>query len=85
MNSNTLSVDVATARRFIESHLDKRQVNKIQHSFPSPRYWSESNVPVEETLDDRRKLHAMVAGTEIVRSELDRAEPDSPRTGDNHG
>ncbi len=33
----------------------------------------------------RRKLHAMVAGTEIVRSELDRAEPDSPRTGDNHG
>ena len=33
----------------------------------------------------RRKLHAMVAGTAIVRSELDRAEPDSPRTGDNHG
>src|SRR5215469_10534028 len=33
----------------------------------------------------RRKLHAMVAGTAIVRAELDRAEPDSPRTGDNHG
>ena len=33
----------------------------------------------------RRKLHAMVAGTAIVRSELDRAETDSPRTGDNHG
>ena len=40
MNSNTLSVDTSSARRFIESHLDKRQVNKIQHSFPSPRYWS---------------------------------------------
>ena len=65
MNSNTLSVDVATARRFIESHLDKRQVNKIQHSFPSPRYWSESNVPVEETLDDRRKLRAMGSGSVI--------------------
>ena len=65
MNSNTLSVDVATARRFIESHLDKRQVNKIQHSFPSPRYWTETNVPVAETLDDRRKLRAMGSGSVI--------------------
>jgi 5-methyltetrahydropteroyltriglutamate--homocysteine methyltransferase len=31
----------------------------------------------------RRKLHAMVAGTAIVRSEL--AAPDSPSTGDNNG
>jgi oxygen-independent coproporphyrinogen III oxidase len=65
MNSNTLSVDVASARRFIESHLDKRQVNKIQHSFPSPRYWSENDVPVDETLDDRRKLHAMGRGSVV--------------------
>jgi 5-methyltetrahydropteroyltriglutamate--homocysteine methyltransferase len=33
----------------------------------------------------RRKLHAMVAGTEIVRSELDGAELGSPRTGDTYG
>jgi 5-methyltetrahydropteroyltriglutamate--homocysteine methyltransferase len=34
----------------------------------------------------RRKLRAMVAGTEIVRTELDLASPDSPSTGDNnHG
>jgi 5-methyltetrahydropteroyltriglutamate--homocysteine methyltransferase len=32
----------------------------------------------------RRKLHAMVAGTEIVRSELGLAPPDSPSTGDNN-
>jgi len=32
----------------------------------------------------RRKLHAMVAGTAIVRSELDLAHPDSPSTGDNN-
>jgi 5-methyltetrahydropteroyltriglutamate--homocysteine methyltransferase len=32
----------------------------------------------------RRKLHAMVAGTAIVRSELDLASPDSPSTGDNN-
>ena len=32
----------------------------------------------------RRKLHAMVAGTEIVRSELGLAPPDSPSTGDSN-
>jgi 5-methyltetrahydropteroyltriglutamate--homocysteine methyltransferase len=32
----------------------------------------------------RRKLHAMVAGTAIVRTELDLAPPDSPSTGDNN-
>jgi 5-methyltetrahydropteroyltriglutamate--homocysteine methyltransferase len=32
----------------------------------------------------RRKLHAMVAGTSIVRSELDLAHPDSLSTGDNN-
>ncbi len=33
----------------------------------------------------RRKLHAMVAGTAIVRSELGVSEPDSLTTGENHG
>src|SRR5215212_3132004 len=56
MSSNTLSIDVAAARRFIENHLDKRQVNKIQHSFPSPRYWTETEVPVHEVLEDRQSL-----------------------------
>ncbi|HEY7260074.1 MAG TPA: hypothetical protein VH589_01155 [Trebonia sp.] len=32
----------------------------------------------------RRKLHAMVAGTAIVRSEIGLAHPDSPSTGDNN-
>jgi oxygen-independent coproporphyrinogen-3 oxidase len=59
MNSNTLSVDVASARRFIEGHLDKRQVNKIQHSFPSPRYWTETDVPVKNVLSDRQQLRSM--------------------------
>ncbi len=65
MSSNTLSVDLASARRFIESHLDKRQVNKIQHSFPSPRYWTETDVPVNEVLDDRRKLETMGRGRPV--------------------
>ena len=33
----------------------------------------------------RRKLHAMVAGTAIVRSELGVPDPDSLTSGDNHG
>lgn len=65
MTSRTLSVDVDYARRYIESHLDKRQVNKIQHSFPSPRFWTESQVPVEEVLQDRQKLLQMGRGSVI--------------------
>src|SRR3954469_4405179 len=65
MSRNTLSYDVGAARRYIENHLDKRQVNKIQHSFPSPRYWTETEVPVPEVLDNRQKLRAMGKGSVI--------------------
>jgi oxygen-independent coproporphyrinogen III oxidase len=62
---NSLSVDYSFARDFIESHLDKRQVNKIQHSFPSPRFWNETNVPVQKILEDRQKLHSLGLGSPI--------------------
>lgn len=65
MTANTLSLDVDAARRYIEGHLDKRQVNKIQHSFPSPRYWTEPNVPVAEVLANRQKLRAMGKGSVV--------------------
>ncbi len=65
MLRNTLSLDVESARRYIDNHLDKRQVNKIQHSFPSPRYWTEKDVPVREVLDSRRKLRAMGRGSVV--------------------
>jgi len=55
-SKSTLSVDADIARTYITNHIDKRQVNKIQHSFPSPRYWTERDVPVHETLEDRQKL-----------------------------
>ncbi len=61
----TLSVDVDFALNYIENHLDKRQVNKIQHSFPSPRFWSEMDVPVHDVLEDRQKLHSMGLGSPI--------------------
>lgn len=62
-NANVVSVD--WAREYIETHLDKRQVNKIQHAFPSPRFWTETEVPVHETLADRQKLQQMGAGSVI--------------------
>jgi oxygen-independent coproporphyrinogen III oxidase len=65
MSSNTLSVDAASARRYIENHIDKRQVNKIQHAFPSPRYWSETDVPVHEVLQDRQHLRSTGRGSAV--------------------
>jgi len=63
--SDTLSVDVDYARDYIENHLDKRQVNKIQHAFPSPRFWNETEVPVHEVIENRRGLKARGSGSPI--------------------
>ena len=63
--ASTISVDKDFARDFIESRLDKRQVNKIQHAFPSPRFWSETDVPVSDILDDRQKLHQIGRGSPV--------------------
>ena len=63
--SSRFAIDVDRARDYIENNLDKHQVNKIQHSFPSPRYWSETDVPVHDTLSDRRKLDATGRGMPI--------------------
>src|SRR5258708_26241643 len=60
-----LTVGVDDALAFIEDRLDKRQVNKIQHAFPSPRFWSETEVPFEEVFADRRALHAQGRGMPI--------------------
>lgn len=49
-------LDTDFVNNYIDTHLDKRQVNKIQHGFPSPRYWSELDVPVEELGEDRRRI-----------------------------
>lgn len=65
MLSNTLSVDIDTARRYIEENIDKRQVNKIQHAFPSPRYWTETDIPVSDVLKDRKHLEAIGHGSPV--------------------
>ncbi|MGH8905784.1 MAG: coproporphyrinogen-III oxidase family protein [Egibacteraceae bacterium] len=59
MIGSTHSVDLDFARRYIENHVDKRQVNKVQHGFPSPRFWTETEVPAEQILEDREKVRSM--------------------------
>jgi oxygen-independent coproporphyrinogen-3 oxidase len=55
-------LDVTAARRYVDTHIGERQVNKIQHGFPSPRFWTETDVPVQQTVDDRRALTAAGRG-----------------------
>ncbi len=62
---SSLSVDSDYARKYIETHLDKRQVNKIQHAFPSPRFWTETEVPVHEVNEDRRTLNSQGLGAPV--------------------
>jgi oxygen-independent coproporphyrinogen III oxidase len=63
--STRVAVTVDRARDYIEKNLDQRQVNKIQHSFPSPRYWNETTVPVGDVVADRRMLEATGHGMPI--------------------
>jgi oxygen-independent coproporphyrinogen-3 oxidase len=63
--SSRFTVDVDQALAYIERNLDKHQVNKIQHAFPSPRYWSETDVPVGDMSGDRRKLDAAGRGMPV--------------------
>ncbi|WP_071376315.1 coproporphyrinogen-III oxidase family protein [Streptomyces sp. MUSC 14] len=48
----------AYVNSYLDSHLAERQVNKIQHGFPSPRYWNELSVPLDEIGEDRLRLRA---------------------------
>ena len=65
MTTDILSVERDFARKYIATHLDKRQVNKIQHGFPSPRFWTDQPVPVDEVNDDRRRLQEMGRGSGV--------------------
>jgi oxygen-independent coproporphyrinogen-3 oxidase len=49
-------LDRSFVEEYIDTHLDQRQVNKIQHGFPSPRFWTETSVPLSEIAEDRRAL-----------------------------
>lgn len=51
-------LDTEFIESYLDTHLEQRQVNKIQHGFPSPRYWSERTVPMEELGRDRQRVRA---------------------------
>ena len=54
MPATVLSPDFVN--NYLDSHLGERQVNKIQHVFPSPRFWNETSVPLDEIAEDRIRL-----------------------------
>lgn len=54
MPATVLSPDFVN--NYLDSHLGERQVNKIQHGFPSPRFWNETSVPLDEIAEDRIHL-----------------------------
>jgi oxygen-independent coproporphyrinogen-3 oxidase len=66
------------ARNFIERNLGTRQVNKILHSFPSPRLWQQRDTPVRTLLEQRRAagvsrdLALYVGMPYCIRTEPDR-------------
>jgi oxygen-independent coproporphyrinogen-3 oxidase len=49
---------VEAARAFIDRNLSVRQVNKILHSFPSPKLWHEAEVPLRNVVRERRAVAA---------------------------
>lgn len=48
--------DVTSALKFIDRNLHTRQVNKILHTFPSPRQWREKDLPAADLLRARAQL-----------------------------
>ena len=50
--------DTAWASAFLDSHVALRQVNRILHGFPSPRFWQPGAVDVVEIMRQRRQWNA---------------------------
>jgi oxygen-independent coproporphyrinogen-3 oxidase len=70
--------DAAAARLFIQRNLETRQVNKVLHSFPSPRLWHEEELDARRLLEQRvatagdRRLALYVGVPFCLRTEPDR-------------
>ncbi len=73
-----MSSTVASAQQFIDRSLATRQVNKVLHSFPTPRLWQEERVPVVDLLarrrasGQRRDVAVYVGMPYCIRTEPDR-------------
>lgn len=51
MSLETAAVSEATS--FIDLHVDRRQVNRVLHGFPSPRFWRPGNISVPDIMRQR--------------------------------
>src|SRR5262245_8813857 len=58
INDSKLANDLDFARSSIEKNLDVRQVNKVLHAFPSPRFWREKDIPLDSIFDERARLRS---------------------------
>jgi oxygen-independent coproporphyrinogen III oxidase len=48
------SAALAEANAFIEAHLAQRQVNRVLHGFPSPRFWQPGIISVPYVMEQRQ-------------------------------
>jgi len=49
---------VQAAHAFLDAHLGQRQVNRILHGFPSPRFWQPGAVSVPDVMRQREDWNA---------------------------
>lgn len=48
----------SAVRDFLDAHVDRPQVNRILHGFPSPRFWRPGVVSVDEVIEQRLRWQA---------------------------
>lgn len=62
-------LQVRDVHAYLDRHMHTRQVNKVLHGFPSPRFWQDTEVPLADVLKHRtvepnhglRRFHLYVA------------------------
>lgn len=76
-NGTAARSSASAAEAFIERNLGVRQVNKILHSFPSPRLWHEAEVPALDVVRARAaSTHSRQLGLYVGMPYCIRTNPD---------
>src|SRR5215213_1565894 len=44
------------AQAFVDAHIGQRQVNRVLHGFPSPRFWQPNAVSVPRLMQQRERF-----------------------------
>jgi oxygen-independent coproporphyrinogen-3 oxidase len=59
MNREPTRDAVERAHAFLDTHLAQRQVNRVLHGFPSPRFWRAGAVTVPEVMRQREQWNSV--------------------------